>query len=106
MSIRATLPPADPHLKHLVIVRTCSADSPRELTPSRRAQVPGHAIWRGCSAEQASRATTDSDWILEDLQKGGDVRTYIKHITKGFVPATCPASPRFELVLITRDTAA
>ena len=40
----------------------------------------GHAIWTGCDA---SRATSDVDWILEEMQRGGDVRTYLKHITKG-----------------------
>ncbi|KAK4704890.1 hypothetical protein P7C70_g1323, partial [Phenoliferia sp. Uapishka_3] len=44
-----------------------------------RTQVPGHAIFTGC---QASQATSDEDWILEPYQKGGSVRTFIKHITK------------------------
>lgn len=42
-------------------------------------QVPGHAIFTGCDASQA---TSDEGWILEPYQKGGSVRTYVKHITK------------------------
>ncbi|ORY89035.1 hypothetical protein BCR35DRAFT_300816 [Leucosporidium creatinivorum] len=61
LSIRATLQPSHPELRHLIM-------------------VPGHAIWTGCDASTASQ---DQDWILEELQKGGDVRAYIKHITKG-----------------------
>ncbi|BGP18656.1 hypothetical protein JCM10213v2_006722 [Rhodosporidiobolus nylandii] len=62
-SIRATLPSPNPyaHLKHLVM-------------------VPGHAIWQGVDA---SRATEDQDWVLEPMQRGGAVRTYLKHIVKG-----------------------
>lgn len=60
-SILSTLPPVIPHLSHLIM-------------------VPGHAIWGGCDA---TKAANDGDWILEDMQKGGDVRAYIKHITKG-----------------------
>ena len=44
------------------------------------AQVPGHAIWTGCDA---SEATTDLDWILEPMQRGGSVKTFIQHVTKG-----------------------
>ncbi|GAA5991713.1 hypothetical protein JCM10908_001103 [Rhodotorula pacifica] len=60
-SVLATIPtPASP-LRHLVM-------------------VPGHAIWSGCDATLAGR---DRDWILEPMQKGGSVRTYLKHIVKG-----------------------
>ncbi|KAK4050748.1 hypothetical protein OIO90_004970 [Microbotryomycetes sp. JL221] len=61
LSIRSTLSSPHSNLKHLVM-------------------VPGHAIWTGC---EANKAMQDDTWILEDLQKGGDVRAYIKHITKG-----------------------
>lgn len=44
--------------------------------------MAGHAIWQGCDA---SEATKDDDWILEDMQRGGPVRTYLKHIVKGCV---------------------
>ncbi|GAA6013637.1 hypothetical protein JCM10207_004798 [Rhodosporidiobolus poonsookiae] len=62
-SIRATLQAPNPYsnLKHLVM-------------------VPGHAIWQGCDA---SHATEDADWVLEPMQRGGAVRTYLKHIIKG-----------------------
>ncbi|GAA5867819.1 hypothetical protein JCM3774_005867 [Rhodotorula dairenensis] len=60
-SVLATIPaPASP-LRHLVM-------------------VPGHAVWSGSDASLASR---DRDWILEPMQKGGSVRTYLKHIVKG-----------------------
>lgn len=61
-SLKATLDSPHASLKHLVM-------------------VPGHAIWLG--GRDASRATLDSDWILEPAQHGGQVKTYIKHITKG-----------------------
>ena len=60
-SIAMTLQPAQTQLTHLII-------------------VPGHAIWLG---HDPTRATADDDWILEDQQRGGDVRTYIRHITRG-----------------------
>ena len=35
-------------------------------------------------AETANRqAKEDQDWMLEPFQKGGDVRTFVKHIMKG-----------------------
>ncbi|BGP02181.1 hypothetical protein RTBOTA2_005060 [Rhodotorula toruloides] len=61
LSIRATLQSPHASLRHLVM-------------------VPGHAIWQGCDA---SHATEDKDWILEPMQRGGSVRTYLKHIAKG-----------------------
>ncbi|GJN92381.1 hypothetical protein Rhopal_005411-T1 [Rhodotorula paludigena] len=60
-SIRATLQSPHSNLRHLVI-------------------VPGHAIWTGCDA---THATQDTDWILEPMQRGGSVKTYLKHIIKG-----------------------
>ncbi|KAK4050823.1 hypothetical protein OIV83_003245 [Microbotryomycetes sp. JL201] len=48
LSIRTTLQSPHSNLKHLVL-------------------VPGHAIWTGCDA---SKATQDDTWILEDMQKG------------------------------------
>ncbi|GAA6029053.1 hypothetical protein JCM8097_001570 [Rhodosporidiobolus ruineniae] len=60
-SIRGTLQSPHGHLKHLVM-------------------VPGHAIWQGCDA---TRALEDHDWILEPMQRGGAVKTYLKHIVKG-----------------------
>lgn len=42
--------------------------------------VPGHAIWLG---HDADRVDDDADWILEPMQKGGSVKTYVKHIERG-----------------------
>ncbi|POY72356.1 hypothetical protein BMF94_4658 [Rhodotorula taiwanensis] len=60
-SVLSTIEPSNQPLKHMVM-------------------VPGHAIWSGCDASLAAR---DRDWILEPMQKGGQVRTYLKHIVKG-----------------------
>ena len=49
------------HLNHLVI-------------------VTGHAIWAGCDVKGKDR---DENWVLEDYQKGGSVKTFFKHIEKG-----------------------
>lgn len=42
--------------------------------------VPGHAIWMGSAFEGRF---TDDNWVLEDYQKGGSVRTFWKHIQRG-----------------------
>ncbi|RSH90270.1 hypothetical protein EHS25_001604 [Saitozyma podzolica] len=42
--------------------------------------VPGHAIWLG---HDASKVEEDDQWILEPMQKGGSVKTYVKHIREG-----------------------
>lgn len=42
--------------------------------------VPGHAIWLG---HDAGRVEDDNEWILEGMQKGGSVKTYVKHIKEG-----------------------
>lgn len=42
--------------------------------------VVGHAIWAGTSF--AGRQT-DDNWVLEEYQKGGAVRTFWKHIQRG-----------------------
>jgi hypothetical protein len=44
--------------------------------------VPGHAIWKG-NAQSVSEALDDSEWVLFEMQKGGPVKTFINHITKG-----------------------
>lgn len=41
--------------------------------------VPGHAIWAGCKFEEREN---DENWVLEDYQRGGSVKTYWKHIQK------------------------
>ncbi|GAA5940704.1 uncharacterized protein JCM15063_006333 [Sporobolomyces koalae] len=61
-SLESTLNRAHSELNHLVM-------------------IPGHAIWQGCDA---SHATQDTDWILQDFQKDGKhVTTYLRHLTKG-----------------------
>ena len=42
--------------------------------------VPGHAIWKGRTAEEAYG---NENWILEQVQMGGSVNTFIRHIIKG-----------------------
>ena len=42
--------------------------------------VPGHALWIGTDPEKVEE---DDQWILEAMQKGGSVKTYIKHIREG-----------------------
>lgn len=44
--------------------------------------VPGHAVWKGRTKEEA---TQDENWVLEDIQKGGSVQTFIRHVMKGYV---------------------
>lgn len=39
--------------------------------------VPGHAIWLG---NDPGRIMNDEEWILEPMQKGGSVKTFVKHI--------------------------
>ncbi|KAN0061142.1 hypothetical protein ACQY0O_006877 [Thecaphora frezii] len=41
--------------------------------------VPGHAIWAGCDVRQKDN---DENWILEDYQRGGSVKTFYKHIER------------------------
>ncbi|CAG8463009.1 6345_t:CDS:2 [Ambispora gerdemannii] len=43
--------------------------------------VAGHAVFVGSDLEHVEE---DSDWVLEDYQKGGEqVKTFLKHIRKG-----------------------
>lgn len=79
-SIRATLQSPHSNLRHLVIVRPSLPSLLRVDDRPSSAQVPGHAIWTGCDA---THATQDTDWILEPMQRGGSVKTYLKHIIKG-----------------------
>ncbi|PWZ03183.1 hypothetical protein BCV70DRAFT_12886 [Testicularia cyperi] len=60
----ASVPPprnGTDHLNHLVI-------------------VTGHAIWAGCNVNDREN---DENWILEDYQRGGSVKTFYKHIERG-----------------------
>jgi len=42
--------------------------------------VACHAIWTG---RDGNVAGADEDWVLEPMQRGGSVRTFIKHIQEG-----------------------
>jgi hypothetical protein len=43
--------------------------------------VPGHAIWIG---HDAAKVEQDSEWVLQDMQKGGgSVRTFLRHLEMG-----------------------
>ncbi|CAG8577842.1 10355_t:CDS:2 [Cetraspora pellucida] len=42
--------------------------------------VAGHAIYLGNGLEKVEQ---DNNWILEDFQKGGAVKTFLNHIRKG-----------------------
>ncbi|PWN50688.1 hypothetical protein IE53DRAFT_82682 [Violaceomyces palustris] len=42
--------------------------------------VVGHAIWAGCDVKGREN---DENWILEEYQKGGSVKSFYKHIEKG-----------------------
>jgi hypothetical protein len=55
--------------------------------------VPGHAIWVG---HDPSRVEMDEEWVLEPMQRGGSVKTYLKHIRQGV--ETLRRDPRTLLV--------
>ena len=42
--------------------------------------VAGHAIWNG---NDPNTVLNDSSWFLEDYQRGGSVKTFLKHIETG-----------------------
>lgn len=42
--------------------------------------VAGHAIWNG---NDPNTVLNDSTWFLEDYQRGGSVKTFLKHIETG-----------------------
>lgn len=42
--------------------------------------VPGHAIWAGHDFRDRE---DDENWILEPFQRGGSVKTFWKHVSKG-----------------------
>jgi hypothetical protein len=42
--------------------------------------VPGHAIWVG---RDRNRIGEDEDWVLQPVQQGGSVRTFVRHIVEG-----------------------
>lgn len=42
--------------------------------------VAGHAIWKG---DDPALIMNDTSWLLEDYQRGGSVKTFVKHIEEG-----------------------
>lgn len=44
--------------------------------------VAGHAVWAGCNFQDREK---DENWVLESYQRGGSVKTFWKHIQKGYV---------------------
>ena len=42
--------------------------------------VPGHALWIG---HDPTTVENDDDWVLEPMQRGGSIRTFVKHIREG-----------------------
>lgn len=44
--------------------------------------VAGHAIWKG---KESASVDEDSNWFLEDYQRGGSVNTFVEHIMRGYV---------------------
>ncbi|WVW78758.1 hypothetical protein I302_100719 [Kwoniella bestiolae CBS 10118] len=61
-------------------IETTIERDPRYSELNHLIMVPGHAIWLGHDADKVNE---NDDWILEPMQKGGSVRTYVKHIQRG-----------------------
>ncbi|BEI82486.1 hypothetical protein CcaverHIS002_0303540 [Cutaneotrichosporon cavernicola] len=61
-------------------VETTIKRDPRMVEVDHLILVPGHAVWLGSDVGQVGE---DGEWVLEGMQKGGSVGTYIKHIEKG-----------------------
>jgi hypothetical protein len=53
---------------------------PRIKALDHLVMVPGHAIWVGHESEKVEE---DGEWVLENMQKGGSVRTFLKHLEMG-----------------------
>jgi hypothetical protein len=47
---------------------------------SHMVMVPGHSIWTGRDKELIEN---DDEWVLQPIQRGGSVRTFVKHIREG-----------------------
>lgn len=60
-------------------VEATIARDPRMARVDHLVMVPGHAVWLGTDA---ARAGSDDDWVLEPMQRGGSVRTYVRHIER------------------------
>jgi hypothetical protein len=53
---------------------------PRIKALDHLVMVPGHAIWVGHDSDKVEE---DGEWVLEGMQKGGSVRTFLKHLEMG-----------------------
>lgn len=53
---------------------------PRMKSLNHLVMVPGHAIWIG---NDVDKVEDDKEWVLEGMQKGGSVRTFMKHLEMG-----------------------
>lgn len=61
-------------------IETTIERDPRIQQLGHMIMVPGHAIWTG---GDISRVEEDEQWVLEPMQRGGSVRTYLRHIEIG-----------------------
>ena len=63
---------------------TSSISDPLPSAPLNQFQraiiVPGHAIYTGDSSLEGLEM--DDNWVLESFQRGGQVRTFVRHIEK------------------------
>lgn len=63
---------------------TPSISDPLPRAPLEKLQraiiVPGHAIYTGDSSLEGLEV--DDNWVLESFQRGGQVRTFVRHIEK------------------------
>jgi hypothetical protein len=53
---------------------------PRIMGLRNLVMVPGHAIWVGSDPDKVE---LDSEWVLQGMQKGGSVRTFLRHVEMG-----------------------
>lgn len=53
---------------------------PRMADVDHLVMVPGHAVWTGINPAEAEH---DDQWVLQPMQRGGSVKTFIKHVERG-----------------------
>ena len=58
-------------------IETTIERDPRYPALDHMIMVPGHAIWTG---NDPNLVEEDDQWILEPMQRGGSVKTFVKHI--------------------------
>jgi hypothetical protein len=63
-----------------MIIETTIERDKRYADLDHMIMVPGHSIWVG---NDPARVKNDEEWILEPMQKGGSVKTFVKHIEEG-----------------------